>query len=77
MDETGKLLAGEVEISNEESIYSFIPDEPWSKGTFIVQIEARLEDLAGNNLNRPFDRDMSISKPLDAKEVFKRIFQVN
>jgi hypothetical protein len=35
------------------------PAEPWKPGAYRVVIDASLEDLAGNNLRRPFDLDRS------------------
>jgi len=31
----------------------------WNKGNYKLLIEAKLEDLAGNNLNRLFDTDIT------------------
>jgi hypothetical protein len=35
--------------------WSFIPGEPWHAGTYFIEVDTELEDLAGNNLRRPFD----------------------
>lgn len=32
--------------------------DEWATGSYILESESRREDLAGNNLNRPFDRDI-------------------
>jgi hypothetical protein len=58
IDESGKNVFGDWQIGDEEKTLSFIPDEPWANGNYQLQIETRLEDLAGNNLNRPFDVDI-------------------
>ena len=55
---SGNLISGKIEVSNNERTFKFFPDHPWSPGDFMLEIEARLEDLAGNNLNRPFDRNV-------------------
>lgn len=54
-----KPVAGKIMLGENESVWKFIPDLPWEPGTYKIQVEARLEDLAGNNLNRPFDRDLT------------------
>ena len=54
----GDVVDGKIEIGDEERILRFVPDEPWTKGTFALHVESRLEDLAGNNLNHPFDREV-------------------
>jgi len=72
----GERVAGDIELQNEESTLLFRPQEPWLKGSFVLQSEGRLEDLAGNNLNRPFDRDVTADAASAAKEVFTREFQI-
>ncbi|MEO1417100.1 MAG: Ig-like domain-containing protein [Bacteroidota bacterium] len=39
--------------------YTYIPLQPWQKGTYTVSIASIVEDLAGNNLNRLFDEDLT------------------
>jgi hypothetical protein len=78
IDSNGKIVNGSVQIGSEEMKYYFTPAEPWSRGSYKLQIEARLEDLAGNNLNRLFDRDLrrpGATQP--AKEVFEKEWQIN
>jgi outer membrane lipoprotein-sorting protein len=36
----------------------FIPQKKWVSGRYTIKVESRLEDLAGNNLNRLFDVDL-------------------
>ncbi len=55
----GQPVSGKWLLSDEEKRGSFKPDEAWKMGRYSLQIENRLEDLAGNNLNRPFDRDIT------------------
>ncbi|GAB3945686.1 hypothetical protein GCM10028805_15190 [Spirosoma harenae] len=55
----GKLVAGSWKIGKNEKQSQFVPDMAWQSGQYKLRIESRLEDLAGNNLNRPFDRDIT------------------
>jgi hypothetical protein len=55
----GPIVPGKWQIEDKESTLFFTPDKPWISGTYKLIIETRLEDLAGNNLNRPFDRDVT------------------
>ncbi|MCF0071240.1 hypothetical protein LZD49_12230 [Dyadobacter sp. CY261] len=55
----GDLINGKWEIRRFEKQCSFIPNTTWEAGAYKLVIQTRLEDLAGNNLNRPFDRDVS------------------
>ncbi len=57
----GEILKGKIKLQNKEQGISFYPDESWKKGDYKIQIAAKLEDLAGNNLNHVFDRDLDKS----------------
>jgi hypothetical protein len=62
----------------EEKQLNFIPNKPWSPGQYNLQVEARLEDLAGNNLNRLFDRDVTNPQTTPSNQkLFIRKWQVN
>jgi len=68
VDMKEKTVVGQWQISNEEKNLSFTPNEPWKNGNFRLQIETRLEDLVGNNLNRPFDVDVRAKTKLLSDE---------
>ncbi len=53
----GESIPGNILLEKEESILHFTPNHPWKKGNHRIHVESRLEDLAGNNLNRPFEID--------------------
>jgi hypothetical protein len=57
-DADNEQVAGTIEILDEERILHFTPTDPWNKGKFTFTVETKLEDLSGNNLNRPFDVDI-------------------
>ena len=57
-DSTGNRISGSVHIADEETMFHFKPQRHWNQGLYRLVIETRLEDLAGNNLNRPFDRNL-------------------
>lgn len=57
--EKGEHVTGKWQIGRNEKSAMFVPGQIWKSGKFRLQIEPRLEDLAGNNLTRPFDRDIS------------------
>lgn len=52
-------LVGTFTIEKGDETLSFYPAQAWAAGSYTLRIDARLEDLAGNNLNRPFDRDLA------------------
>ena len=72
----GDVISGTIQLSNEERTFKFSPDKPWTTGKFSLQIEARLEDLAGNNLNRLFDNDMEVKSLKNEKTIFTKQFKI-
>jgi hypothetical protein len=75
IDASKKNIDGRFEVNNNERELVFIPVAAWKPGENTLEAEARLEDLAGNNLNRLFDADL-IQKQHDPKEVYKRSFEI-
>lgn len=70
-----KVVPGRAHLLKEESIYEFTPDQTWYKGGYIIQIETRLEDLAGNNINRLFDQEIMNRKAIeDGRDVIELTF---
>ncbi|OSZ81280.1 hypothetical protein CAP36_08610 [Chitinophagaceae bacterium IBVUCB2] len=72
----GNIIAGVIETAEEETILRFTPVELWKPGNYIIEIESRLEDLAGNNLNRLFDNDITRSAKTTPKEVHSISFTI-
>jgi len=64
----GQLVDGTITLAQAESLWLFNPSIPWKRGTYSVQIDATLEDVAGNNLNGPLDRNLKISSQTEIKE---------
>lgn len=62
-----------------ETALTLIPSPPLSKGNHCLDIESRLEDLAGNNLNRLFETDVTTpsNNRSQPKDVHTLAFQVN
>lgn len=70
-------IPGIWEISDDGSKAEFTPENSWISGTYRLVVNAKLEDLAGNNLNRLFDENMETqSKRRTYKDTFKRDFVV-
>jgi Bacterial Ig-like domain len=75
-DDNNENVVCSIEVRQEEKIVEFTPYKPWSTGQYSLNIESRLEDLAGNNLNRPFDRDIT-RENRSQKKLFKRTFSIH
>jgi hypothetical protein len=73
---TGKRIEGKWLINEKDNQCSFQPSTPWPAGNYQLRINAKLEDLAGNNLNKPFDRDITKSKAPADNPVYKRSFTI-
>ena len=54
---SGAPLSGRAELESHDGIWSFLPDSPWPEADVMLQIDADLEDLAGNSVRRVFDSD--------------------
>ena len=74
-DEKGTAIPGEIETFNKENALRFLPSSPWKPGTYSIVCEFRLEDLAGNNLARLFDRDLNKDKA-SSERFFKLEFKI-
>ena len=52
---SGEPTPGSVTISDNERLWSFIPEEPWTAGNYQLETQTILEDMAGNSIARPFE----------------------
>lgn len=59
-----KQIKGEFKLLKNESVLRFVPEEEWKSSEIEIRIESRLEDLAGNNLNRLFDTPLDGNRKL-------------
>jgi hypothetical protein len=57
-DAQGRPVPGAVAVSHEETRWQFTPKGPWRAGKYHLVAETTLEDLAANNLERPFEVDV-------------------
>ena len=75
VNDAGKVIEGRTEIMKNENGISFYPQQSWAPGKYRIRVQSHLEDLAGNNLNRLFDRDVRVQGVGD-KKIFEREFMV-
>ncbi|MEX0717908.1 MAG: Ig-like domain-containing protein [Planctomycetaceae bacterium] len=54
----GTPLPGEIAVDQEETRWRFTPEAAWVAGAHTLAVDAALEDLAGNSLDRPFEVDV-------------------
>lgn len=58
-DANGKRVPGKIELAKHESVWRFVPEQPWQAGRYQLVVGSVLEDLAGNSIARPFAIDLS------------------
>lgn len=73
--ENGEELKGKVTVTAKDKLWVFTPESAWTAGHYQLKVYSRLEDLAGNNLNRVFDRDIHKDTQQN-KDFFVRGFEV-
>ena len=75
-DGSGKILEGIPHVDETGTVVKFTPKNPWKAGLYTIAVAPQLEDLAGNNLERVFDRDLTVqSKPV--KTNYRRQFRID
>ena len=73
----GELIEGKILPKEGEKSFLFYPDKPWTSGNYYLKTDSRLEDLAGNNLNRLFDNDIIKDKPPRISEFYSKRFYID
>lgn len=73
-DGKGQTVAGKIAVGRDEKSWFFTPAQPWTQGTYLLMIDERLEDTAGNTPLRPFDLDPKARKLLPPR--LQREFRV-
>jgi hypothetical protein len=51
----GTPVPGEVRVSSSETVWEYVPHASWKAGDYLLVAYVNLEDLAGNQIDRPFD----------------------
>lgn len=75
-DARGKSFPGSIKFSDREPVIHFTPSQTWVAGGYTLRVASKLEDLAGNNLNKMFDRDISINVSAPDKRFYEKSFRI-
>jgi hypothetical protein len=69
-DAQGNAVEGAIEVSEEERLWSFTPQGEWRRGRYALAVDTVLEDVAGNNVGRPFEVDIldRVSEDIEVKK---------
>ena len=76
INEKGNALAGKIKVMQHERAFHFIPAHPWQPGRYRMQVASYLEDLAGNNLQRLFDRDITAQQERAGRAFAEKQFAI-
>jgi hypothetical protein len=57
-DKEGNLVPGKASLTDAECQWSLTPEKPWSAGSYRIVAQTAIEDLAGNNIGKPFEVDL-------------------
>jgi len=58
VDPESGTLSGTSSLADEERRWLFTPDLPWASGDYAIVVQTTIEDLAGNNIGKPFEVDL-------------------
>ncbi len=65
MNDNNEEVRGTWHMENDETHLVFTPSDIWKKGAYKVLFDHKIEDLAGNNLKRLFDQEITQSSSID------------
>jgi hypothetical protein len=55
---SGSSVKGKVALDDQERRWTFVPVETWRAGSYTLTVQTTIEDLAGNNIGKPFEVDV-------------------
>ena len=58
-DETQMTVPGRIDLAESESVWLFIPQQPWKSSSYSVVVDPLLEDIAGNRLTGLFEKPLA------------------
>jgi hypothetical protein len=58
-DMNGEVVPGVFRIADREQGIDYTPQTSWLAGEYLLRVGTHLEDLAGNNINRLFEEDLT------------------
>lgn len=72
-----EMITGKINIGKAEKSWHFSPDKPWQSDQYRIEVESRLEDLAGNNLNRLFDQEIGLqTNPQSDQDLYELLLNI-
>jgi hypothetical protein len=75
-DSKGAPVQGAVKLDSLDRTWTFVPNDRWTAGTHKLVVPTIIEDLAGNNIGKPFDVDLQEKPRPMTNEVVRVSFTV-
>ena len=75
-DGAGEPIEGNAQLKDEERVWVFQPEANWKKGKYQLAVQNTIEDLAGNNIGKPFEVDLFEEVKRLKPEVLKVPFEI-
>ncbi len=72
-----RVVKGRSHLSPDHRKWTFIPENIWKEENYTLEIRATVEDLAGNNLKRLFDRDLKSDLVYSAIDYHRIALSIN
>jgi hypothetical protein len=66
--DAGAMVSGKSALTNEDRRWEFVPDADWRAAPHTLQVPTLIEDLAGNNIGKPFDVELTAARTGTAHE---------
>ncbi|MEM6317927.1 MAG: hypothetical protein AAF960_09665 [Bacteroidota bacterium] len=77
VSQENEVMEGAIQLHKFDQTWVFRPTRKWQRGKYQIKIDSKLEDLAGNNLNRLFDTNLSeLTESSDDSPYYFLTFQV-
>ena len=58
INDSGEAVEGKTGLEDQERRWNFVPSAPWHRGSYRIAVQTTIEDLAGNNIGKPFEVDL-------------------
>lgn len=77
LDANGTVVDGTPSLDDGEKRWSFVPTAPWRPGRYATVVQTTIEDLAGNNIGKPFEVDLAQgAKLVESRQTIRAPFTV-
>lgn len=66
--DAGAVVAGRTTLSNEDRRWEFVPENAWQSAPHTLRVPTLIEDLAGNNIGKAFDVELTVVRPKSTEQ---------